>query len=329
MLPPNPLTVTTTHAPMTAAAAAAVASLPTCMSLHLLLRRRSSGRSAWRLRKRRNVLDLLALACERGRTGVPRRNAHECWLPCHELTPLIITACTYSWNDGASTADSIPAYQPPRLAASPPRLPLLEAVQQPSTGLVPVGGPTRGAAAATAVPSAANGLVQAAQMEALRLQVAQLRKSNVALQQQLAGANAARAAAAKQAALNQLSLLALEPVTAEGTAPHEAHAAAADALLGELGALLPPGRDAVPLAYVQQLHASYMQRLEEQQQRHADALAAQAEEVQARLQRQVGGHGKVLAIRNRDRTLYGHRVGVAFRVELRDACASSTASSNC
>lgn len=188
-------------------------------------------------------------------------------------------------------SDCIPAYHPPRPDASPPRV----ALQQPSTALIPAGGPacTQAAATSATAQSAADALVQAAQLEALRLQVSQLRRANATLQQQLAAAHAARAAAAKQAALHQLSSLQLgaaagaDTAAAPGSAPSEAQAAAAGVLAEELGVALPPGSDTVPLLYLQQLHACYTRRLAEERQRHADALAAQAEEAQARLQRQV------------------------------------------
>lgn len=140
----------------------------------------------------------------------------------------------------------------------------------------------------------------AAQLQALKLQVSQLRCTNARLAQQLAAAGAERAAAAKHAALAQLVQLRLDGGGDGGQAPHSPRtAAAAAALHAELGVQLHPAADVVPLHCLQQLHDSFQRRLaalqaqhaaglQRLEQGHANALERQQEEHEQELQRQVG-----------------------------------------
>lgn len=225
-------------------------------------------------------------------TATLGRTSKACALTVCSLATLA-TTCTCSWDQGLPTGAYIPAYVP--IDAIPLRLPLPGSPRLPTATTMPAGlHVPPSAAAAPAAQSAADALVQAAQVEALKLQVARLRQANAALQQQLAAARAAHAATAKQAAMHQLASLQLGAATAAGSpaapgggVPKAQAAAAAAALQDEPGVALPQGTDMVPLIHLQQLHACYTRRLAELQQRHADALAAQAAEAQAQMRRQV------------------------------------------
>lgn len=131
-------------------------------------------------------------------------------------------------------------------------------------------------------------------MEALKLQVATLRRTNAQLSRELAALGAQQARAARTAALERLTQLQLEgggaAAGAASQAPAAAQAAAA-ALQAELGVALPPGSEAVPLQYLERLHASYQARLGELQAAQAAALDQQRQEHEAALRRQVGAAG--------------------------------------
>ncbi len=135
----------------------------------------------------------------------------------------------------------------------------------------------------------------AAQVEALKLQVATLRRANAQLSRELAAVGAERARAARAAALDRLTQLQLEGSSAAaGTAaaaasqPTEASQAAAAALQAELGVALPPGSESVPLQHLERLHASYQARVRELESAHVAALERQRQEHEAVLRRQVG-----------------------------------------
>ena len=183
-------------------------------------------------------------------------------------------------SSDASTA-GIPAYLPP---ASPAQLPLAAPPQQAAGTLVcPPAGP-------------ADALVQQAQVEALKLQVAQLRRSNVQLQQQVAAAAAERAAAAKSAALQRLAELRLpgheerDAAATEAAAVNEgAVAATLAALRAELDVQLQPEAESVPMGHLLQLYARFQSRLADLGQRHEAALQQRQEEQEKQLLMQVGG----------------------------------------
>lgn len=150
-------------------------------------------------------------------------------------------------------------------------------------------------AAAGAGPGPADALVQQAQVEALKLQVAHLRHSNAQLQQQVAAAAAERAAAAKSAALQRLAELRLPGQEERGAAAIEAAAendgavaATLAALRAELGVELQPEADSVPVGHLLQLVARFQSRLADLNQRHEAVLQQRQEEQEQQLQAQVG-----------------------------------------
>lgn len=158
-----------------------------------------------------------------------------------------------------------------------------------------------GTLAAIAAPQQAQGppsgnaaLALTAQVEALKLQVATLRRANAQLSRELAAVGAERARAARAAALERLTQLQLEggdgAAAAAAAAPASAPqlSAATAAAQAELGVALPPGSEAVPLQYLERLHASYQARLGELQASHAAALERQRQDHEAELRRQVG-----------------------------------------
>lgn len=139
-----------------------------------------------------------------------------------------------------------------------------------------------------AAPSSEAALNMAAQVEALKLQVATLRRANAQLSRELAALGAQQARAARAAALERLTQLESSGAAAGAASQASAEArAAAAALQAELGVALPPGSEAVPLQYLQRLHASYQARLGELQAAQAAALDQQQQEHEAALRRQV------------------------------------------
>ena len=178
-----------------------------------------------------------------------------------------------------AAAACIPVYLPP---ASPAQLALSPPPQEAAGALMcPPAGP-------------ADALVQQAQVEALKLQVAQLRRSNAHLQQQVAAAAAERAAAAKAAALQRLAELRLpghaqqDVLATPAVAVNEgAIAATLAALKAQLGVQLQPEADCVPLGYLLQLFATSQSRLAELKQQHEAALRKLQEEQEKQLQMQM------------------------------------------
>lgn len=217
-------------------------------------------------------------AAQRHRLPPPRLQEEEFWAGRLLLLQQQKPAATST--TAAAPGFIIPAHVPQRAASPQPQLAVAASEAPSPKALIP--------AVPAAPASAAGTAALAAQVEALKLQVAQLRRSNAHLSQQLAAAGVERAAAAKQAALARLTQLQLD-----SRDPPPA-SAAVEVLQAELGVALPPGADAVPLACLETLHGSYCTRLAQLQQQHAAALDRQQQEHAAAMEQLQAEHARLM-----------------------------------
>lgn len=201
---------------------------------------------------------------------------------CQPTLPARSSEAPPPCRDGGATA--ILAHVPARQQHSALQQKTADALEQPQRQQTSAGsGTVTGAPSSPALQP--DNLFLAAQVEALKLQVSQLRRSNAQLQQQLAAAAVEQVALTKHASLQQLAQLRASLLSAESTAAAEA---AATVLQSELGVQLPSAADAVPLDLVQRLHDSFQSRLEALQQQHQAALRRLHQAHEAALALQVG-----------------------------------------